>query len=159
MEGKLNQRLNQHFIENRDQMHIIGVDRGEKHLNFYSVIDVQGKIVEQGTLNIFEYDDGKGGKRMVNYETLLSKRAEKMMDARQNRDTIGSIKELKDGYISQVVHQLANLVLKYHAVVVLEDLNGGFKRGRQWIEKSVYQKLELALAKKLAYLVWKDTPT
>jgi CRISPR-associated protein Cpf1 len=47
--------------------------------------------------------------------------------------------------------------LKYNAIIVLEDLNGGFKRGRQKIEKSVYQKLELALAKKLGYLVLKDT--
>jgi CRISPR-associated protein Cpf1 len=77
-------------------MHIIGVDRGEKHLNFYSVIDMQGNIVEQGSLNTFEYDDGKGGKRLVNYETLLSERAGERLEARQNRDTIGSIKELKD---------------------------------------------------------------
>jgi hypothetical protein len=159
-EGKFNQRLNQYLkfsIENgllrsarndgEHQMHIIGVDRGEKHLNFYSVIDMQGKIVEQGTLNVVNG---------TNYETLLSARATERNSARQNRDTIGSIKDLKDGYISQVVHQLASLVLKYNAVIVLEDLNGGFKKGRQKIEKSVYQKLELALAKKLAYLVLKD---
>jgi CRISPR-associated protein Cpf1 len=139
-------------------MHIIGVDRGEKHLNFYSVIDMQGNIVEQGTLNVFTYDDGKGGKRIVNYETLLSNKADERKNARQNRDTINSIKELKNGYISQVVHRLAQLVLKYNAVIVLEDLNGGFKRGRQKIEKSVYQNLELALAKKFGYLVLKDTP-
>jgi CRISPR-associated protein Cpf1 len=137
-------------------MHIIGVDRGEKHLNFYSVIDMQGKIVEQGTLNTFEYDDGKGGTRKVDYEALLSVKAGERQDARQNWDIIGSIKDLKDGYISQVVHTLADLVLRYNAVIVLEDLNGGFKRGRQRIEKSVYQKLELALAKKLSYLVLKD---
>jgi CRISPR-associated protein Cpf1 len=161
-EGKFNQRLNQHlkpYIENGlfrsarndegRQMHIIGVDRGEKHLNFYSVINMQGKIVEQGTLNIVNG---------TNYETLLSARATERNSARQNRDTIGSIKDLKDGYISQVVHQLANLVLKYNAVIVLEDLNSGFKRGRQKIEKSVYQKLELALAKKLSYFVCKGTP-
>ena len=130
-------------------MHIIGIDRGEKHLNFYSVIDMQGNIVEQGTLNIING---------VNYEKLLSEKAGERLQARQNWDTIGSIKDLKDGYISQVVHQLATLVLKYNAVIVLEDLNGGFKRGRQKIEKSVYQKLELALAKKLSYLVLKDAP-
>jgi CRISPR-associated protein Cpf1 len=146
-EGKFNQRLNQHFVKNLDKMHIIGVDRGEKHLNFYSVIDMQGKLVEQGTLNVVNG---------VDYETLLSARAGERKNARQNRDTIGSIKDLKDGYISQVVHQLTDLVLKYNAIIVLEDLNGGFKIGRQKIEKSVYQKLELALAKKFSYLVLKD---
>jgi len=39
---------------------------------------------------------------------------------------------------------------------VLEDLNSGFKRGRQKIEQSVYQKLELALAKKFNFLVNKE---
>ena len=41
------------------------------------------------------------------------------------------------------------------AFIVLEDLNIGFKRGRQKIDKQVYQKLELALAKKLNFLVEK----
>lgn len=94
----------------------------------------------------------------MNYEDLLSQKAGERATARQNRDTIGSIKELKDGYISQVIFSITQLVLKYNAIVVLEDLNGGFKRGRQKIEKSVYQKLELALAKKLSYLVLKDAP-
>jgi CRISPR-associated protein Cpf1 len=40
--------------------------------------------------------------------------------------------------------------------VVLEDLNTGFKRSRQKFEQQVYQKFELALAKKLNYLVDKS---
>ena len=48
------------------------------------------------------------------------------------------------------------LVLQYNAVIVFEDLNAGFKRGRQKIEQSVYQKLELALAKKLNFIVKKE---
>jgi CRISPR-associated protein Cpf1 len=110
---------------------------------------MQGTIVEQGTLNMINTTD---------YGKLLDEKAGERLQARQNWDTIGSIKDLKDGYISQVVHQLTTLVLDYNAIIVLEDLNGGFKRGRQKIEKSVYQKLELALAKKLNYLVLKDTP-
>jgi CRISPR-associated protein Cpf1 len=50
------------------------------------------------------------------------------------------------------------MVIKHNALIVLEDLNGGFKRGRQKVEKNVYQQFELALAKKLNYLVFKDTP-
>jgi CRISPR-associated protein Cpf1 len=44
-------------------------------------------------------------------------------------------------------------MVKENAVLVFEDLNSGFKRSRQKIEQQVYQKLELALAKKLNYLV------
>ena len=40
---------------------------------------------------------------------------------------------------------------------ILEDLNTEMKRGRQKIEKQVYQNLETALAKKLNFVVDKDT--
>lgn len=46
-------------------------------------------------------------------------------------------------------------MVKYNAIVVLEDLNTGFMRGRQKVEKSVYQKFEKMLIDKLNYLVFK----
>jgi CRISPR-associated protein Cpf1 len=48
------------------------------------------------------------------------------------------------------------LAIEYNAFIVLENLNTGFKRWRQKIEKQVYQKLELALAKKLNFVVDKN---
>ncbi len=44
-------------------------------------------------------------------------------------------------------------MLKYKAIVVLEDLNMGFMRSRQKFEKQVYQKFEKMLIEKLNYLV------
>lgn len=44
-------------------------------------------------------------------------------------------------------------MVKYNAIVVLEDLNMGFMRGRQKVEASVYQKFEKMLIDKLNYLV------
>jgi CRISPR-associated protein Cpf1 len=49
------------------------------------------------------------------------------------------------------------MMVKYKAIVVMEDLNMGFKRGRQKVEKQVYQKFEKMLIDKLNYLVDKDT--
>ena len=63
------------------------------------------------------------------------------------------IEELKEGYLSQVIHKITQLMVKYHAIVVLEDLNMGFMRGRQKVEKQVYQKFEKMLIDKLNYLV------
>ncbi|NCQ82230.1 hypothetical protein GW750_05535 [bacterium] len=51
------------------------------------------------------------------------------------------------------------MVLKYNALVVLENLNTGFKNSRKKIEKSAYQNLEVALAKKLSFLVDKSKNT
>jgi len=97
------------------------------------------------------------------YNDLLDARASNRDMARKNWKTIGTIKELKDGYISLVVRKIVDLAIyedvdkkilrKIPACIVLENLNIGFKRGRQKIEKSVYQKLELALAKKLNFVV------
>ena len=41
--------------------------------------------------------------------------------------------------MSQVVHIISKMMVEYNAIVVLEDLNPGFIRGRQKIERNVYQ--------------------
>lgn len=132
--------------------HIIGIDRGERHLLYLVVIDRHGRIVEQRSLNeiVNEY---AGNTYRTNYHDLLDKREGDREEARRSWKTIENIKELKEGYLSQVVHQIAGLMVKYHAIVVLEDLNMGFMRGRQKVEKQVYQKFEKMLIDKLNYLV------
>lgn len=147
----LNTELNKAASEKGKAVHLLGIDRGEKHLAYYSLINQAGEIVEQGSLN--KIGDGKNEH---DYGAKLSDRAGERDEARKSWKTIGTIKELKDGYISQVVRKIVDLAIKNNAYIVLEDLNVGFKRGRQKIEKSVYQKLELALAKKLNFLVNKE---
>ncbi|MDR2640640.1 MAG: hypothetical protein LBC61_04975, partial [Candidatus Peribacteria bacterium] len=51
------------------------------------------------------------------------------------------------------MRKIADLAIEHNAFIVLENLNSGFKNSRKKIEKSVYQKLELALAKKLNFVV------
>lgn len=156
-------------ITNNPRTCFLGIDRGEKHLAYYSLVDKDGKMIEQDTLNmpfpnnkIIKVEKrilDKDGKEKIDivdckdYNDLLEARAGYRDFARKNWQTIGTIKELKDGYISQVVRKIVDLAVEHGAFIVLEDLNIGFKRGRQKIEKSVYQKLELALAKKLNFLV------
>lgn len=47
-------------------------------------------------------------------------------------------------------------MIEHNAIIVMEDLNFGFKRGRFHVEKQVYQKFEHMLIDKLNYLVFKD---
>ena len=54
------------------------------------------------------------------------------------------------------MHEIAKLVVKYNAIITMEDLNQGFKRGRFKVERQVYQKFETMLINKLNYLVDKD---
>lgn len=140
------------FLQNNPDVHIIGIDRGERHLLYLTLIDSAGKIVEQYSLNeiVNEYN---GQTFRTNYHDLLDKREGDRDEARRNWKTIETIKELKEGYLSQVIHKIAEMIVKYKAIVVLEDLNIGFMRGRQKVEKQVYQKFEKMLIDKLNYLV------
>lgn len=145
-------RLVNEYIKQCDDLHIIGIDRGERHLLYLTVIDLKGRIKEQYSLNeIVNFYNGN--EYRTNYHDLLSKREDERMKARQSWQTIENIKDLKDGYLSQVIHKISELMVKYNAIVVLEDLNYGFMRGRQKVEKSVYQKFEKMLVDKLNYLV------
>lgn len=140
------------YLKQADDTHVIGIDRGERNLLYIVVIDKYGNIVEQCSLNeiVNEYN---GNTYRTDYHALLGEREAERLEARRSWKTIESIKELKEGYLSQVIHKISQLMVKYHAIVVLEDLNIGFMRGRQKVEKQVYQKFEKMLIDKLNYLV------
>ena len=147
-----------HYIHDTEDLHIIGIDRGERNLLYLSVIDLVGNIVDgkQLSLNEIISTDIGGTEHRRNYHNLLDIREKKNKEARQAWTTIDTIKDLKEGYISQVIHVITDLMLQYNAIVVMEDLNFGFMRSRQKIEKQVYQKFEKMLIEKLNYLVCKD---
>ena len=160
------------FLKNNPKINIIGIDRGERHLAYYTVINQRGAILEQGSFNkistFYKPKTDKQDKsldkkaknfqieRKTNYHELLEIREKDRDKSRKSWGKIENIKELKSGYLSQVVHKVSQLMIYHNAIVVFEDLNRGFKRGRMKFEKQVYQKLEKALIDKLNYLVFKD---
>jgi len=146
-----NRNLNE-FLANNSEINIIGVDRGEKHLAYYSVINKKQEILESGSLNFV--GRGSGGKT-IDYHEKLENKANEREQARKDWQTVEGIKDLKKGYISQVVRKLADLAIEYNAIIVFEDLNMRFKQIRGGIEKSIYQQLEKALIEKLNFLVEK----
>lgn len=143
------------FLKNNPDVNIIGLDRGERHLIYLSLINQKGEILKQFTFN--EVERNKNGQTVkVNYHEKLDQREKERDAARKSWQAIGKIAELKEGYLSAVIHQLTKLMVEYNAIVVMEDLNFGFKRGRFHVEKQVYQKFEHMLIDKLNYLVFKD---
>lgn len=134
---------------------IIGIDRGERHLLYLSRIDLKGNILKQMTLNdiVNEY---QGKTHSTNYKDLLKEREGNRTEARRNWKKQENIKDLKKGYLSQVVHIISKMMVEYNAIVVLEDLNMGFMRGRQKIERNVYEQFEKSLIDKLNYYVDKQ---
>lgn len=144
-------------IRNNGIEHIIGIDRGERHLLYLSLIDLKGNIVKQMTLNEIT-NEYNGNIYKTNYKDLLANREGDRTEARRNWQKIENIKDIKEGYLSQVVHIIAKMMVEYKAIVVLEDLNMGFIRGRQKVERNVYEQFEKRLIDKLNYFVDKQKP-
>ena len=144
------------FLKNNPDVNIIGLDRGERHLIYLSLINQKGEILEQFSFNTVEQSRNDAEPRIIDYHEKLNQREKERDEARKSWQTIGKIAELKEGYLSAVIHKLAQLMIKHNAIVVMEDLNFGFKRGRFHVEKQVYQKFEHMLIDKLNYLVFKD---
>jgi hypothetical protein len=141
-----NQKIN-NFVSDKKEINIIGIDRGEKNLLYYTVINQKGEILEHGSLNEING---------VNYFEKLIEREKERQINRQSWEPVTKIKDLKKGYLSYVVRKVADLVEKYNAIIILEDLNMRFKQVRGGIERSIYQQFEKQLIDKLGYLVFKD---
>ena len=137
----------QEYLKDNPDVNIIGIDRGERHLIYLTLINQRGEILKQKTFNMVgDY----------NYQAKLSQREQERDEARKSWRSIGKIKELKEGFLSAVIHEIAVMMVENNAIVVLEDLNFGFKRGRFKVERQVYQKFEKMLIDKLNYLSFKD---
>ncbi len=149
--NNFNSQIN-NFLAHNPDINIIGIDRGEKHLAYYSVIDQKGNIITSDSLNWVND---------VNYGEKLTDTAERRKQARQDWQAVEGIKNLKKWYISAVVRKLTDLAIEHNAIIIFEDLNMRFKQIRWGIEKSVYQQLEKALIEKLNFLVnkWELDPT
>ena len=135
------------FLKNNSDVNIIGIDRGERNLIYMTLINQKGEILIQKSFNLVDN---------IDYHEKLSIREQERKVARESWRSIGKIKDLKEGYLSLVIHEIAKTMVENNAIIVLEDLNLGFKRGRFCVEKQVYQKFEKMLIDKLNYLVFKD---
>ncbi len=132
------------LIKENKIKHIIGIDRGERNLIYACVIDTDGNIVEQRNFNVVNGTD---------YHAKLDNKEKERKQARKNWKSITQIKDLKQGYLSQVIREIADMVIKYDAILVMENLNYGFKTSaRAKFEKNVYQQFEKTLLDKLSYL-------
>ena len=152
---KFNDKVQECLRENSN-VKVVGIDRGERNLLYLTLVDSDGNILEQRSLNSVVRTREDGVSESTEYQKKLVQMERARDNARKNWDEIGVIKDLKEGYLSVVVHEIARMMVENNAIVVLEDLNVGFKQGRFAIERQVYQKFEKALIDKLNYLVFKD---
>ena len=151
--GQFNLLANKYIRENHENMHIIGITRGIKNLIYYTVIDLNGNVVEHNSLNVIKTKRKDGTYAEDNYNENLTQRAQENLGNKKQWDSEYTIKDLKTGYMSQVVSVISNLAIKYNAIIVCEDLRGNFKDKQKAIEKTVYTDFENALVSKMNFLI------
>lgn len=154
--ARFNEDTLQLLREHRDELKIIGVDRGERNLIYVTMINQRGEIEYSRSFNIVDNVGADGVNRPFDYHEKLDQIEGDRAEARKNWKKQKKIKDTKKGYIGFVVHEISKLMVQNNAIVVLEDLNFGFKRGRFGIEKQVYQEFEKELISKLNYLALKS---
>lgn len=136
----------------KDDIRIIGIDRGQRNLIYISVIDGNGNLIDQKSLNVIESVSKNGTPLETDYKHLIKNRSEDMKDNQTKWHTVGNIKNLKEGYISQAVHEVCKLVVQHDAIIAIENLNCGFTKKAEY-GAAVYKKFEDMLIQKLNYLV------
>ena len=159
-DSSVNSMVNQ-VVSSRNQNYFLGIDRGERHLIYLVLIDQNGKIIKQQTLNqITSSYQEKANNQIIevvaDYHDLLDDKEKLRKKNLQEWQSVENIKELKAGYLSNVVNEIGKIVIEYQPVIMLENLNTGFKNSRIKIEKQVYQKFEKALIDKFNYFMRKD---
>jgi CRISPR-associated protein Cpf1 len=147
----INEKVNQ-YIKDGNIKHVIGIDRGEQNLLYLSLIDLNGNIKEQYSLNVIDNEVNEVIYK-TDYHDLLQKKEDEYDQAKMSWQTIESIKGLQEGYLSQVIHKITQMMIEHNAIVVLEDLNFGSIQRQQKIEKQQYQKFERMLVDKLNYYI------
>lgn len=159
-DSSVNSMVNQ-VVSSRNQNYFLGIDRGERHLIYLVLIDQNGKIIKQQTLNQItssyqEKSNNQTVEVVTDYHDLLDDKEKLRKKNLQEWQSVENIKELKAGYLSNVVNEIGKIIAEYQPVIMLENLNTGFKNSRIKIEKQVYQKFEKALIDKFNYFMRKD---
>ena len=159
-DSSVNSMVNQ-VVSSRNQNYFLGIDRGERHLIYLVLIDQNGRIIKQQTLNQItssyqEKANNQTVEVITDYHDLLNDKEKLRKKNLQEWQSVENIKELKAGYLSNVVNEIGKIIVEYQPVIMLENLNTGFKNSRIKIEKQVYQKFEKALIDKFNYFMRKD---
>jgi len=144
--------MNGFLKENNKNIGVIGIDRGERNLLYYYLLNREGVMIDCGKMN-----GSLPNCSNKTYLDLLEERERERTQARQRWSSeVPDIKNLKKGYLSQVVPEVIKLALDNNAVIVLEGLMPAFIEGRRKVEKNIYSQFQKALIEKLNFYVKKQ---
>ena len=145
---QLNAAVREYICSTEEEFNIIGIDRGERNLLYVTLMKQDGTIIRQKSLNVIADDQHK---IKVDYHQLLKEKEDKIKKQKEDWDEIDKISNLKEGYLSQAVHEIAKMAVENKAIIVMEKLSEGFKSTRQKYLSNVYQLFEKMLVRKLSF--------
>ena len=119
-DGKCYQKMEYKLLPGANKM-LPKVFFSKKNIQDYAPLEEILKIRNHSTHT--KNGDPQAKFKKKDYHKLLEKREEERDLARKSWKTIEKIKDLKEGYLSWVVHKISKLMIKHNAIVVFEDLN------------------------------------
>lgn len=132
------------LLRNDLSINIMSVYYGGANLAYIMIIDQSGSVLYQKAYNQFN---------QYRYDEAIALREKERKEARRSWRNLQAIKNLKQGFMSALIHEITCLLEKYNSIIVLEDRRRGYvTRG----ERSLNQSFAANLVHKLNYVVYKD---
>lgn len=145
---RLNESVRKYLVDTTEKYNIIGIDRGERNLLYVTLMKTDGTIIRQKSMNIITDEQHN---LSTDYHKILKDKVDKIKQQKADWDEIDKISTLKEGYLSQAVHEIAKMAVDNKAIIVMEKLSEGFKSTRQKYLSNVYQLFERMLVRKLSF--------
>lgn len=124
------------------ERNVLALWRGKQNLFTYAVVDSRNRVVATGD---FATPFGEPYKKIL---YMLEK--EKVDKIRDEWDASTKTKETIDGYLTAIVGEVTKLILKYNAILCIENPESNRKGIR--IEKMAFARLITMLQNKLSYI-------
>ena len=132
------------WLENNPGRPVVGINRGENNLIYATLVDTEGRVLEQRSFNVI------GG---IDYQMRIDDRAKEMEQLVRDWKSPDTIMNLKEGYLSAAVSEIARMAFENEAVIAMEDLGQQFLRDRTPLRGGIYRKFQEMLVNKLRWYV------
>ena len=133
--------------------------RNTQDLVYALVMSPDGKILEERSLNLITDTAPDGKVSSTDYHSRL-KELEMANRAKKAEDWeyTGKIEDLRNGYFAKAVAEIAKMVIKYNAIVIMEQISD-FARDKYFaLGNTAYKKFEGMLADRLSDLHFPKVP-
>lgn len=143
-------KFNEYFREAAKTGNIMAVTRSEDDILYYSVVNGDGNVLEEASLNEIEGTNYWNVLRNAGFQ----RRSEKKENWKYDR----KVKDIRDGYLDLAIHVILEKMLRYQAVIALEFLSDRYKDKMSAFDNTAYKLFETKLLARLSDLHFKDIP-